>query len=219
MKRYCPQNVVDKIESELLQFETGTMTHQEYTTKFNEMVKLVPHLVSPESRRFKWANRSFISCSFTPYLGVRPIPLIHAYGVETASGEKIRITESYPDCAINFGNDKVLVTLMPTNLNEYEVILGMDLLNQYQAQIDCDQRTVKIKKPDETSLMIQGDSNKNKIEIISIAKAKKELIKGDGIFILHALNVKPEGQIVDIPIVCDHPDVFLEELPSVPPDH
>ncbi|KAI3797722.1 hypothetical protein L1987_32985 [Smallanthus sonchifolius] len=30
---------------------------------------------------------------------------------------------------------------------QLEVILGMDWLNQYQAQIDCDQKTVKIKKP------------------------------------------------------------------------
>ncbi|KAI3816520.1 hypothetical protein L1987_16221 [Smallanthus sonchifolius] len=107
------------------------------------------------------------------------------------------ITESYLDCVINFGDDKVSVTLMPMNLNEYEVILGMYWLNQYQAQIDCDQKTVKIKKPDETSLMIHADSETNMIEIISIAKAKKELIKGD---------------------VCDHPDVFLEELPGLPPD-
>ncbi|KAI3808976.1 hypothetical protein L1987_24939 [Smallanthus sonchifolius] len=45
MKMYCLQNVVDKIESEFMWFEAGTMTHQEYTTKFNEMAKLVPHLI------------------------------------------------------------------------------------------------------------------------------------------------------------------------------
>ncbi|KAI3827856.1 hypothetical protein L1987_01943 [Smallanthus sonchifolius] len=267
------------LTAEFLWFKARTMTHQEYTTKFNEMAKLVQHLVTPESRRIKCyvqvlppkvrtlvksitpetidlaveksavmfdevaaqeppkidhkrkpdeivykfkpgnrANISFVSCAFTPYLSVRPIPLINAYVVETASGEQIRITESYPDCVINFGDDKVLVTLIPLNLNEYDVILGMDWLNQYQAQIDCDQRTVKIKRPDETSLMIQGDRDNNKIERISIAKAKKEMIKGDGIFILYVLNVKPEGQIADIPVACDHPDVFLEELPSLPPD-
>ncbi|KAI3786591.1 hypothetical protein L1987_40381 [Smallanthus sonchifolius] len=122
--------------------------------------------------------------------GVRSIPLIHAYVVETASDEQIRITETYPDCVINFGDDK----------------------------IDCDQKTVKIKKPDETSLMIQGDNKTNKIKIISKAKSRKELIKCDNIFLLHAINTKPEGQITDIPVVCDHPDVFPEELPGLPPD-
>ncbi|KAI3805311.1 hypothetical protein L1987_27555 [Smallanthus sonchifolius] len=227
---YCPHNAVDKIEFEFLRFEARTLTHQEYTTNFNEMAKLVPHLSAmmfdevvaqeppkvdhkrkPEEvvYKFKPGNSKFPkSVGFNPNPGrttqgvkcqtckkfghlaihcpnvkcfnygeighygtscVRPIPLIHAYVVEMASGEQIRITESYPDYAINFGDDK-------------------------------------------------GDSNKNKIEIISIAKAKKYLIKGNGIFRQHALNVKPEEEIADIPVVRDHSDVFPEELPDLPPD-
>ncbi|KAI3825123.1 hypothetical protein L1987_06599 [Smallanthus sonchifolius] len=237
--QYKWQDAVDDkagVEVEFLRFEAGTMTHQEYTTKFNEMAKLVPHLVTPESRRvkcyiqglppkvrtivksiapetidlaveknvvmfdevaahkpskiahnrkadevvykFKQGNsKSPRRGGFNPNPDkanqgmkcARPIPLINAYVVETASSEQIRITESYPNFFINFGDDK-------------------------------------------------GDSDNNTIEIISIRKAKKELIKGNGIFILHALNVEPEGQITDIPVVCDHPDVFPKELLSVPPN-
>ncbi|KAI3744314.1 hypothetical protein L1987_57393 [Smallanthus sonchifolius] len=38
---------------EFHRFEAGNLTHQEYTSKFNEMGKLVPHIVTPESRRIK----------------------------------------------------------------------------------------------------------------------------------------------------------------------
>ncbi|KAI3815268.1 hypothetical protein L1987_14930 [Smallanthus sonchifolius] len=92
-----------------------------------------------------------------------------------------------------------------------------DRTNQEMKCQTC-QKSIKIKKADETSLMIQGDSETSKIEIISIAKAKKQLINGDSIFLLHTLNTKPEGQIADIPVVCEHPDVFLKELPGLPHD-
>ncbi|KAI3755312.1 hypothetical protein L1987_55108 [Smallanthus sonchifolius] len=53
MQRFCPQNELDKLEEEFQHLEAGTMTHQEYATKFDEMSKLVPHLVTPEPGRIK----------------------------------------------------------------------------------------------------------------------------------------------------------------------
>ncbi|KAI3724775.1 hypothetical protein L1987_64540 [Smallanthus sonchifolius] len=227
-ERYCPQNVVDKIKAKFMWFEAGTMTHQEYTTKFNEMAKLVPHLVTPGSRRVKCYIQGLppkvctlvksiapetidlameksavmfyevatqeplkvddkrkpeeVVYKFKPgnskllrrrgfnsnpdkanqgmecktyqngdeqkgkakeVSGVSLIPFVNAYVVETASGEQIRIAESYPGCVIRIGDDKVLITLVPMNLNEYEVILGMDWLNQ--AQIDCDRECSRLR--------------------------------------------------------------------------
>ncbi|KAI3819444.1 hypothetical protein L1987_13280 [Smallanthus sonchifolius] len=46
-------NELDKLEEEFQILEAGTMTHHEYATKFDEMSKLVPHLVTPEPRRIK----------------------------------------------------------------------------------------------------------------------------------------------------------------------
>ena len=35
---------------------------------------------------------------------------------------------------------------------------------------------------------------------------------------MHTLNVLPLPDLEDIPVVHDFPDVFLEELPGMPPD-
>ena len=52
-EEYCPERELDKIELEFMSLEAGDMSHQEYTSKFNEMARLVPEMVTPESRRIK----------------------------------------------------------------------------------------------------------------------------------------------------------------------
>ncbi|KAI3805315.1 hypothetical protein L1987_27568 [Smallanthus sonchifolius] len=49
LQRFCPQNKLNKIEEEFQLLEARTMMHQEYAMKFDEMSKLVPHLVTLES--------------------------------------------------------------------------------------------------------------------------------------------------------------------------
>jgi hypothetical protein len=50
-KRFCPESEMEKIEAEFLQLTMKGLEVQEFTTKFNELSRLVPHLVTPEDRR------------------------------------------------------------------------------------------------------------------------------------------------------------------------
>ncbi|KAD4888454.1 hypothetical protein E3N88_20527 [Mikania micrantha] len=52
-KQFCPKNELDKVEREFLVLKAGSLNHRQYTSRFNEMVRLVPHLVSTEERRVK----------------------------------------------------------------------------------------------------------------------------------------------------------------------
>ncbi|KAI3810725.1 hypothetical protein L1987_20347 [Smallanthus sonchifolius] len=124
------------------------------------------------------------------HLGMKPTPLERAYVVETASGEQIRITELYANCKMTLGNENSVIELVPMSMSKYDVIIGMDWLNQCHAQIDCDQRTVRICRPNGESI----------------------------VFIVYTLDSKPERKIAEIPVVCDHPDVFPEKLLGLPPD-
>ena len=51
LERFCPKFAVNKVEKELMNLEVGTMTHGEYTTRFNEMSRMVPHMVTPEEAK------------------------------------------------------------------------------------------------------------------------------------------------------------------------
>ena len=47
IEKYCPYNEVEKIETEFWKLEMVGAAHQEYTNRFNELSRLVPHLVTP----------------------------------------------------------------------------------------------------------------------------------------------------------------------------
>ncbi|KAK1427944.1 hypothetical protein QVD17_16705 [Tagetes erecta] len=50
-ERYCPYNEIEKMEEEFLKLEMRGTDWLTYTNKFNELSRLVPHLVTPESKR------------------------------------------------------------------------------------------------------------------------------------------------------------------------
>ncbi|KAI3776983.1 hypothetical protein L1987_46776 [Smallanthus sonchifolius] len=51
IKNFCPRNEIEKVEREFMGLKAGNMTHRQYTTRFNELARLVPHLVTTEERK------------------------------------------------------------------------------------------------------------------------------------------------------------------------
>jgi hypothetical protein len=54
LKEFCPRNEIQKLEQEFQGLQMLGSAHQEYTTRFQEVAQLVPHLCTPESR---WIER------------------------------------------------------------------------------------------------------------------------------------------------------------------
>ena len=70
-------------------------------------------------------------------------------------------------------------------------------MSAHYAKIDCATRTVQLTHP----------SGKTVNVLTRVAKRQ-----------LYSLNANPLPDLEDILVVRDFPDVFLEELPGVPPD-
>ncbi|KAI3704949.1 hypothetical protein L1987_75179 [Smallanthus sonchifolius] len=51
IKNFCPRNEIEKVEREFLGFKAGSKTHRQYTTRFNELARLVLHLITTEERK------------------------------------------------------------------------------------------------------------------------------------------------------------------------
>ncbi|KAI3819722.1 hypothetical protein L1987_13570 [Smallanthus sonchifolius] len=51
IKNFCPRNEIEKVEREFLNLKAGNMTHRQYTTRYNELARLVPHLITTEERK------------------------------------------------------------------------------------------------------------------------------------------------------------------------
>ncbi|KAI3813586.1 hypothetical protein L1987_18313 [Smallanthus sonchifolius] len=40
IQKFCPQNEIDRVENEFLNFKAGSKTHRQYTSRFNELAQL-----------------------------------------------------------------------------------------------------------------------------------------------------------------------------------
>ncbi|GJT51060.1 putative reverse transcriptase domain-containing protein [Tanacetum coccineum] len=114
---------------------------------------------------------------------------------------------------------------MPIELGSFDVIIGMDWLAKYHTLIVCDKKVVRIPYGDKV-LIIRGDDcdggSKLKLNIISCTKTQKYIQKGCQVYLAQVTSKKTEDkseekQLEDVPIVQEFPEVFLEDLPGLPP--
>ncbi|XP_050876119.1 uncharacterized protein LOC127079795 [Lathyrus oleraceus] len=107
-----------------------------------------------------------------------------------------------------FGKDFV-VDLVCFPLVGLDVVLGMDWLKSNYVHINCYNNTVRFSSAEE----------EGRIELLS-KKQLKEFIEEDAlVFLLMAsLSMESQAVIADLPVVCNFPEVFPDEIPSAPPE-
>ncbi|GJS07258.1 putative reverse transcriptase domain-containing protein [Tanacetum coccineum] len=170
-------------------------------------------------------DRNFVSTAFNSQIDSTPTTLDHYYDVELADGRIIGLNTIIRGCTLNFLNHPFNIFLMPIEHGSFDVIIGMDLLAKYQAVIVCAEKIVRIPCGNET-LIVHGDGsnwgNKTRLNIISCTKMQKYMLKGCPIFLAHFTTKETEDKseekrLEDVPIVRDFLEVFLEDLPGLPP--
>ncbi|GJU00344.1 putative reverse transcriptase domain-containing protein [Tanacetum coccineum] len=170
-------------------------------------------------------DRSFVSTAFSSQIDITPTILDHYYDVELANRRIIGLNAIIRACTLNLLNHPFNIDLMPVELGSFDVIIGMDWLAKYQAIIVCAEKIVRIPWGNET-LIVHGDGsdrgNKTRLNIISCTKTKKYLLKGCPVFLAHVTTKETEDKsekkrLEDVPIVQNFPEVFLEDLPGLPP--
>jgi hypothetical protein len=95
-----------------------------------------------------------------------------------------------------------VTNLIVLELKGIDVILGMDWLSKYKVLIDCTKKSVKLTTPEgkemefvaEPVVTVKGVANRAKVNQLDATQGS------------------------EVPVVNEFPDVFLEELPSMPPN-
>lgn len=92
----------------------------------------------------------------------------------------------------------------------------MDWLHRYRAVLSCFWRTVTLQAPSGKEIIFQGNAPPCSLVLASLFPGQRMVKSGS----LLALAEKPSAslRIGDIPVVCEYPDVFPEELPGMPPE-
>jgi hypothetical protein len=147
------------------------------------------------------ASHSFIS---TAYVGKHnlPLALLRCQMIVSSLGGDMPARQLCPKVNLKIRGVEFVTNLIVLESKGIDVILGMDWLSKYKVLIDCVKKSVKMTTP-------EGKEMEFITEPVVTAKGVANCAK------LNQLDVS-EGS--EVPVVNEFLDVFLEELPSMPPD-
>jgi len=138
--------------------------------------------------------------------------------IGTPLGETVLIEYVYKSYWVRIGDVEMRVDLLPLDLYDFEMILGMDWLVTYRAQIDCFTKMVTLQDKGGRRVEFRRERNVIPNSIILVVTARKLLRKGCIAYLAYVVDLeKKEIELDKIPVVKQFPNVFPKELPGLPP--
>ncbi|KAI3762531.1 hypothetical protein L1987_52961 [Smallanthus sonchifolius] len=164
------------------------------------------------------ADKSFVSLKFEPLLAKTRSQLEKTFTVEVANGDSLTIESAIYDCSLELNEHTFPINLVPMPLGSFDIIIGMDWLSNHHAEVICFEKCIRIPLLSGETLKVFGEKPCKGLKLMSCTTAQKYLQKKYVAFLAHIVqkDVK-EKSIQDIPIIQDFPEVFPEDLSSLPP--
>jgi hypothetical protein len=141
-------------------------------------------------------THSFISSKCGTKLGLDLYPISGAYMIATPGG-KVSSNQVFRSVPIQMGKNLMRIDLLLLDLEGMDVLLGMNWMTQHHVSLDISSQTVEIDSPEHEPTILYLPQ----WEYINSCTYA-------------ATGIKLE----DIPIVCEYPDIFPDNLPGMPPD-
>jgi hypothetical protein len=142
------------------------------------------------------ATHSFINSKFGRKVGLEYYPTKGAYMIVTPGG-KIASNQICRNVPIQLGSNLAKTDLLVLKLEGMDILLGMDWMTRHRVSLDISSRTAEIDSP------YQGTT------VLYLSPRK----------CINSCAYAIEGiKLEDIPIVCEYPNVFLDDLPGMPLD-
>ncbi|GJV98818.1 putative reverse transcriptase domain-containing protein [Tanacetum coccineum] len=120
------------------------------------------------------------------------------YEIEIASEQLVEIDKVIKGGKLEIKGHVFDIDLIPFGHGSFDVIIGMDCLSNYKAEIIFHEKVVRIPLPDGKVLRVVGERLEEKARLLMSAKASD----------------KKQEEIV---VVRDFPKVFLDDLSGLPP--
>ncbi|CAA0841650.1 Uncharacterized mitochondrial protein AtMg00860, partial [Striga hermonthica] len=166
------------------------------------------------------ATHCFISSRCLEALSFGTVHACDPLEVSLASGKIIISDSVVRNLPICIGSRVLEVDAYVIDMREFDVILGMDWLTRYRADIRCQEREVTLYPISDQPVVFFGVGSRTVPRVISSMQARKSLSKGScqGYLISMVSDVVDERVPERVSIVCEYLDVFPDDLPGGPPD-
>jgi hypothetical protein len=142
------------------------------------------------------ATYSFISTRFWTKIGLDFYPTNGTYMITTPGG-RIVSNQICRDVPIQMGSTLIRTALISLNLEGMDILLGMDWMTRHRVSLDIFSQVVEI--------------NSSEFGHIILHLPQQEYISSC-VYAIEGIKLE------DIPVVCEYPDVFPDELPGMPLD-
>ncbi|KAL4555554.1 hypothetical protein LXL04_038176 [Taraxacum kok-saghyz] len=181
------------------------------------LVNSIPALVMFDSG----ATHSFVSRTFSERLGCSVGGLGYTLVVEIADGRTLTVTDVYRDCTIEICGERFSIDLIPIAMRELCVIVGMDWMEAFQAEIVCLHKQVRVRTPSGRELLAQGDVSRRRVAICSTARARRYLQHSGVGYLAYIVDSRDDGAkktLEEVAVIHEFGDVFPDNLPGIPPE-
>lgn len=132
---------------------------------------------------------------FAKNLDILPEWIETPYHIQAAGGQVLVSHHHYKGCELEINNLQFSETLIPIQMHDFDVILGMDFLAKYHANIDFRQLQVNMKTPELGETIFQGNPKLKKAAqklYLTAAQAFRALKKGREGFLVFSMGVEQE---------------------------
>jgi hypothetical protein len=145
------------------------------------------------------ATHSFVTTSWVESHNILVAPMYPPMRVSSIGGRTQTNSARVQIGGIEFPTDLIVMSTRDATI---DVILGMNWLTKYQASLSCDKRTVKL-------VCLSGEEVL--VELVLSGPRKRSCHQVTA----HIEKIEPSEVIK---VVLEFQDVFLEEIPGMPPE-
>ena len=167
------------------------------------------------------ATHSFIANKVADKLEWKKECLAYPFITMTPAGKVYKSQKWFKDVSVKIGNKKLLTNLVVIEMDDYDVILGMDWLSSHQALIDYRGKKVEFRPPKGTDFEFKGTSRSRLVPTISALRAQIMLAVGCTEYLAHIIDKTTEVKLEanDVSIVWEFLSVLPKDLPGLLPGH
>ncbi|GKA74095.1 putative reverse transcriptase domain-containing protein [Tanacetum coccineum] len=108
--------------------------------------------------------------------------------VEIADSKVVVVSNVYRDVEIEIDDSIFRIDLIPIMLGVFDIVIGMNWLDKYNATILCSQKRIRVVNPQGREIIIYGDKKKSDFKLCSVMKARKYFSYGCYAFIAHVID-------------------------------